>query len=138
MRTKHLKWSISVILLPFILAEYAETAHAQKSVPVQIPAFNPSISLTLPQGTTENPVSPVTPGTLPGTLAGPGTATSTNPITGQPCIGSGSTAVNGGLIGAPTTPTTNTETTTGQTTPLGQPPTNSVFGLNNGTTFGAC
>jgi hypothetical protein len=23
---------------------------------------------------------------LPGTLAGPGTATSTNPITGQPCI----------------------------------------------------
>ncbi|HEY2531128.1 MAG TPA: hypothetical protein VGJ20_24880 [Xanthobacteraceae bacterium] len=139
MRAKHLKWTISAMLLPLILAELAAIAHAQRgvTVPAQVPVLNPSSSLILPQAA-ENPVSPITPGTLPGTLAGPGTTVNTNPITGQPCIGAGSTAVTGGLIGNPTTPTTNTQTTTGQTTPLGTPPTNSVFGLNNGTTFGAC
>ncbi|HEY2532241.1 MAG TPA: hypothetical protein VGJ20_30660 [Xanthobacteraceae bacterium] len=135
MRAQHLKWSVLAILLPFILAEYAAIAHAQSSRLLPVP--NPSSSLVLPQGP-ENPVSPTTPGTLPGTLAGPGTGVNTNPITGQPCIGAGSSAINGGLIGSPTTPATGTDTTTGQTTPLGTPPGNSVFGLNNGTTFGAC
>ncbi|HEY2534494.1 MAG TPA: hypothetical protein VGJ20_42385 [Xanthobacteraceae bacterium] len=83
-------------------------------------------------------MSPITPGTLPGTLAGPGTTVNTNPITGQPCIGAGSSAINGGLVGSPTTPDTDFEDTTGNTTPLGTPPGNSVFGLNTGATFGAC
>ena len=54
----------------FFIAAYAAVAHAQ----------NPSTSLTIPQS--EVPVSPTTPGTLPGTQAGPGTAVGTNPITG--------------------------------------------------------
>jgi hypothetical protein len=90
---------------------------------------------TAPQSP-EVPVSPTTPGTLPGTTAGSGgTSVGANPITGQPCLGGGSTAINGGIIGAPTTagqppePGTNT---------IGLPPNNSVYGLNNGTTPGAC
>jgi hypothetical protein len=57
----------------FFVAAYTAVAHAQ----------NPSSSLTVPQQP-EIPVSPTTPGTLPGTEAGPGTAVGTNPITGQP------------------------------------------------------
>jgi hypothetical protein len=78
-------------------------------------------------------VSPATPGTLSGTTAGPDTSVGTNPITGQSCIGGGSLAVNGGIIGAPTAagqpaePGTNT---------AGLPPNNSVYGLNNGTNTG--
>jgi hypothetical protein len=91
----------------FVLAAYAAIAHAQ--------------GLTIPQPA-ETPVSPSTPGTLPGTEAGPGTSVGTNPITGQPCLGGGASAINGGMVGAPTNP--------GQTT-TGLPPDNSVFGLNN-------
>lgn len=89
---------------------------------------------TLPQSP-EVPVSPTTPGTLPGTTAGPGTSIGTNPITGQPCLGGGSSAVNGGIPGAPTTqgqpPLPGAQTS-------GLPPSNSVYGLNNQTSPGAC
>ncbi len=88
---------------------------------------NPSGSLTLPQ-TPEAPVSPVTPGTLPGTMAGGGLSVGTNPITGLPCAGAGSTALSGaGNIGEIGTP---------DTAPEGLPPGGSVFG--SGTSLGAC
>jgi hypothetical protein len=78
--------------------------------------------LTLPQ-MAETPVSPINPGTLPGSTAA-GNATGVNPITGLPCGGLGSTAVStvGGLI-------------PGQT-PIGTPPTTSVFGLQS--SLGPC
>jgi hypothetical protein len=97
----------------FVLAAHAAIAHAQ--------------GLTIPQQA-EMPVSPTTPGTLPGTIAGPGTSIGTNPITGQPCLGGGASAINGGVTGAPTAPDQPGQPS--QTT-LGLPPDNSVFGLNN-------
>jgi hypothetical protein len=108
----------------FFVAAYAAIAHAQ----------NPSSSLTIPQQP-EVPVSPTTPGTLPGTGAGPGTAVGTNPITGQPCAGGGASALNGGMIGAPTTPDQPGEP--GQDA-SGLPPNNSIYGLGTTTNFGAC
>jgi hypothetical protein len=108
----------------FFMAAYAVIAHAQ----------NPSSSLTVPQQS-EVPVSPTTPGTLPGTEAGPGTTVGTNPITGQPCIGGGASALNGGLTGAPTTSDQPGEPD--QAT-AGLPPNNSIYGLGTQANPGAC
>lgn len=52
----------------FFVAAYTAMAHAQ----------NPSTGLAIPQQP-EVPVSPTTPGTLPGTEASPATAVGTNP-----------------------------------------------------------
>jgi hypothetical protein len=78
--------------------------------------------LTLPQ-MAEPPVSPINPGTLPGSAIG-GNATGVNPITGLPCGGAGSTAESGigGLI-------------PGQT-PIGTPPTTSIYGFQS--SLGPC
>lgn len=54
----------------FFIAAYAAIAHAQ----------NPSSALTIPQQQ-EVPVSPTTPGMLPGTEAGTGTTVGNPPIT---------------------------------------------------------
>ena len=105
------------------IAAYAAIAHAQNS----------SSSLTIPQQS-EVPVSPTTPGTLPGTQAGAGTTIGTNPVTGQPCTG-GASALNGGLAGAPTTSDQPGEPS--QQT-AGLPPNNSIYGLGNATNPGAC
>jgi hypothetical protein len=90
--------------------------------------LNPAMPSTVPQSP-ETPVSPTTPGTAPGTQAGPGTAIGTNPITGQPCLGGGSSAINGGMpnapIGAAQAPVA------GQGPTMGLPPATSVYGLNN-------
>lgn len=107
---------------------YAQAAGAAVSFGAMRLAQN-----TLPQSP-ETPVSPATPGTLPGTMAGPNTTTGTNPITGAPCIGGGSSALNGGIPGTPniagqTNPSTN---------PSGLPPNNSVYGLNSAANPGAC
>ncbi len=108
----------------FFMAAFAAIAHAQ----------NPSTSLTIPQQS-EVPVSPTTPGTLPGTEAGAGTAIGTNPITGQPCIGGGTSALNGGMTGAPTTSDQPAEP--GQDT-ADLPPDNSIYGLGATANPGAC
>jgi len=108
----------------FFIAAYVAIAHAQ----------NPSTSFTIPQQS-EVPVSPTTPGTLPGTEAGPGTAIGTNPITGQPCLGGGASALNGGLTGVPTTSDQPGEP--GQDT-AGLPPDNSIYGLGTTANPGAC
>jgi hypothetical protein len=108
----------------FFIAAYAAVAHAQ----------NPSTSVTIPQQS-EIPVSPTTPGTLPGTQAGSGTAVGTNPITGQPCLGGGSSALTGGL---PTAPTTSDQPGEPGNSTAGLPPDNSVYGLGSTPNPGAC
>jgi len=108
----------------FFVATYVAVAHAQ----------NPSSSLTIPQQQ-EVPVSPTTPGTLPGTEAGPGTAIGTNPITGQPCVGGGSSALTGGL---PTAPTTADQPGEPGNSTAGLPPDNSIYGLGNSQNPGSC
>jgi hypothetical protein len=88
-------------------------------------------STLLPEAA-ENPISPATPGTLPGTTAGSGLGTGTNPITGQPCSGEGSTALLGGINGVDE----NGVATNPDTTPGGLPPEESVYGSSYN--LGAC
>jgi hypothetical protein len=85
----------------------------------------------------EPPVSPINPGTLPGTTSAiGGSATGTNPITGLPCNGSGSISVSGagGLPGTATPPPGVNETL-GQI-PVGTPPFTSIYGSQ--TNLGSC
>jgi hypothetical protein len=85
----------------------------------------------------EPPVSPINPGTLPGTTSAiGGSATGTNPITGLPCNGSGSISVSGagGLPGTATPPPGLNETL-GQI-PVGTPPFTSIYGSQ--TNLGSC
>jgi hypothetical protein len=94
-------------------------------------------SSLLPQ-TPEASVSPINPGTLPGSTAAiGGSATGTNPITGLPCNGAGSLSVSGagGLPGTATPPPQDSTETLGQI-PVGTPPFNSVFGSQ--TNLGPC
>lgn len=121
-RTALTAFFVAACVMLFIAA-YAAIAHAQ----------NPSSSLIVPQQS-EVPVSPTTPGTLPGTQAGAGTTVGTNPVTGQPCTGGGASALNGGLAGAPTTSDQPGEP--GQQT-AGLPPDNSIYGLGTITNPGA-
>lgn len=97
-------------------------------------AFSP---FTL-QEQTEPPVSPINPGTLPGSTAAiGGSATGTNPVTGLPCNGSGSLSVSGagGLPGT-ATPPPGLSTETLEQIPVGTPPFNSIYGSQNN--LGAC
>jgi hypothetical protein len=85
----------------------------------------------------EPPVSPINPGTLPGTTSAlGGSATGTNPITGLPCNGSGSISVSGagGLPGTATPPPGVNETL-GQI-PVGTPPFTSIYGSQSN--LGSC
>jgi hypothetical protein len=86
----------------------------------------------------EQPISPINPGTQPGSTAAiGGSATGTNPITGLPCNGSGSVAVSGagGLPGT-ATPPPGLSTETLDQIPVGTPPVNSIYGSQNN--LGAC
>jgi hypothetical protein len=85
----------------------------------------------------EPPVSPINPGTLPGTSAAiGGSATGTNPITGLPCNGLGSISVSGagGLPGTATAPPGTTETL--DHIPVGTPPFSSIYGSQSN--LGSC
>ena len=96
-------------------------------------AFTP---FSLPE-TGEPPVSPINPGSLPGSTAAiGGTATGTNPVTGLPCNGSGSISVSGagGLPGTTGAPPGEEETTS--QIPVGVPPTSSIYSSQS--TLGAC
>lgn len=100
-------------------------------------AQNPTMTFTVPQ-MAEPSVSPINPGTLPGSTAAiGGSATGTNPITGLPCNGAGSLAVSGagGLPGTATPPPQDSTETLGQI-PVGTPPTTSVFGSQSN--LGSC
>jgi hypothetical protein len=74
---------------------------------------------TVPQAP-ETPVSPANPSAFPGTTAPETGINGNNPLTGTPCLGSGSSAING-------------TTTPGATAP----PVNGIYGQNR-TTPGAC
>jgi hypothetical protein len=56
-------------------------------------AQNPFAAFSLPE-VPEPPVSPINPGTLPGTTSAAG-VTGTNPLTGRPCNGAGSLSISG-------------------------------------------
>jgi hypothetical protein len=104
--------------------------------PPLVLAQNPTNPFSLPQ-MPEPPVSPINPGTLPGTTSAiGGSATGTNPITGLPCNGSGSISVSGagGLPGTATPPPGLNETL-GQI-PVGTPPFTSIYGSQ--TNLGSC
>jgi hypothetical protein len=100
-------------------------------------AQNPSNPFTLSQ-IPEPPVSPINPGTLPGTTAAiGGSATGTNSITGLPCNGSGSLSISGagGLPGTTSAPPPGTNETLDQI-PVGAPPVTSIYGSQS--SLGAC
>jgi hypothetical protein len=117
-----------------VLAPRAGTEAA--SAPLVL-AQNPTMTFTLPQ-VAEPAVSPINPGTLPGSTAAiGGSATGTNPITGLPCNGAGSLSVSGagGLVGTATPPPQDSTETLDQI-PVGTPPTTSIFGSQNN--LGSC
>ncbi len=100
-------------------------------------AQNPSNPFTLSQ-IPEPPVSPINPGTLPGTTAAiGGSATGTNSITGLPCNGSGSLSISGagGLPGTTSAPPPGSNETLDQI-PVGAPPVTSIYGSQS--SLGAC
>lgn len=97
-------------------------------------AFTPFSLTEQPEAT----VSPINPGTLPGSTAAiGGSATGTNPITGLPCNGSGSISVSGagGLPGT-ATPPPGLSTETLDQIPVGTPPVTSIYGSQNN--LGSC
>ena len=99
------------------------------TLPLLTFAQNSSIPLTLPE-MAEPAVSPINPGTLPGSTAAIGGSSSgTNPLTGLPCNGSGSLSVSGagGLPGTATPPPGLANETLDQI-PVGAPPTTSIYG----------
>jgi hypothetical protein len=98
---------------------------------------NAYIPFTVPQ-MAEPAVSPINPGTLPGSTAAiGGSATGTNPITGLPCNGSGSISVSGagGLPGTATPPPGLSAETLDQI-PVGTPPVTSIYGSQSN--LGSC
>ncbi len=103
-------------------------SRTRRAKPPLILAQNLTSPFSLPE-MPEPPVSPINPGTLPGTTSAiGGSATGTNPITGLPCNGSGSISVSGagGLPGTATPPPGLNETL-GQI-PVGTPPFTSIYG----------
>jgi hypothetical protein len=106
------------------------------AMPGLIFAQNLTSPFSLPE-MPEPPVSPINPGTLPGTTSAiGGSATGTNPITGLPCNGSGSISVSGagGLPGTATPPPGVNETL-GEI-PVGTPPFTSIYGSQSN--LGSC
>jgi hypothetical protein len=134
-----LELTLSALVLALSVLAGAATAAGQGLLSPQSPAAtagrqplilvqNPTMPLTLPQ-MAEPPVSPINPGTLPGSTAAiGGSATGSNPLTGLPCNGAGSISVSGagGLPGTATPPPGTAETL--DRIPVGAPPTTSVYG----------
>jgi hypothetical protein len=142
-----LELTLLALVLALSVLAGAATAVAQEFLSAQSPLAatgrpplilvqNPTTPLTLPQ-MAEPPVSPINPGTLPGSTAAiGGSATGTNPITGLPCDGSGSISVSGagGLPGTATAPPGTAETL--DQIPVGAPPTTSIYGSQSN--LGSC
>jgi hypothetical protein len=120
---------------PSGLAMPRKSANAVAKPPL-ILAQNLTNPFSLPE-MPEPPVSPINPGTLPGTTSAiGGSATGTNPITGLPCNGLGSISVSGagGLPGTATAPPGTTETL--DQIPVGTPPFTSIYGSQSN--LGSC
>jgi hypothetical protein len=121
-----MRWAALALMAPLMFAN-PTGSEAQTGQPLPIPpaTLNPSTSLTLTQPSPEVPVSPITPGTLPGTLFNE--TTGTNPFTGLPCSAEGSLAIGGTAALAGTTSDPETDTPTDQLqAPMG------VFGSETG------
>jgi hypothetical protein len=115
----------------------ARSPTAAPARPALILVQNAFAPFSLPE-TGEPPVSPINPGSLPGsTAAVGGTATGTNPVTGLPCNGSGSISVSGvgGLPGSTGAPPGEEAETIDQI-PVGVPPTSSIYSSQSN--LGAC
>lgn len=115
----------------------AKPLPAMAARPALILVQNAFTPFSLPE-TGEPPVSPINPGSLPGSTAAiGGSATGTNPVTGLPCNGSGSISVSGagGLPGTATPPPSESTETLGQI-PVGVPPTSSIY--SSQANLGAC
>jgi hypothetical protein len=114
----------------------ASVRPAANTAPGFVLVQNPSSPFVLPE-MGEPPVSPLNPGTLPGSTAAIGrSGTGTNPITGLPCNGGGSLAISGagGLPGTTVPPVGTPETL--NNIPVGAPPVNSIYGTQQ--SLGAC
>jgi hypothetical protein len=125
-----MRWATLALMAPLWFADPTASA-AQTGVPSSGPpmTLNSNTPLTLTQPSPEVPVSPVTPGTVPGTLFNE--TTGTNPFTGLPCSVEGSLAIGGTATLPGTSSDPETETPTDQL----QAPM-SVFGSETGP--GAC
>jgi hypothetical protein len=80
------------VLAVLLLTATTVASDAQSEVPMSPGTFNSAQPYTVQQ-TPEQPVSPGNPNTAPGSALG---SAGTNPITGQPCLGQGSTATTSG------------------------------------------
>jgi len=116
------------LLAPLVFANpTGSEAQSFSSAPVPPITLNPSSSLTLPQPpvAAEVPVSPITPGTVPGTLFNE--TTGTNAFTGLPCSVEGSLSIGGTAALPGTSSTFETDAPTDQLQgPMG------VFGSETG------
>jgi hypothetical protein len=86
---------ITLALLLFAGLSTASDAQSEYTMPP--PTLNPSESYTLPPPQVQM-VSPADPNTSPGSTIG---SAGTNPITGQPCAGRGSSATTSGVAAPP-------------------------------------
>ena len=85
------------VLAALFLVAATVASNAQSEVPVSPGTLNSAQPYTVQQ-TPEQPVSPGNPNTAPGSTLG---SAGTNPITGQPCLGQGSTATTSGSTAIP-------------------------------------
>jgi hypothetical protein len=86
----------AVLAILFLVAATA-VSDAQSQAPMPAPNLNTVQPYTIPQSP-EQSVSPGNPNTAPGSTLG---SAGTNPITGQPCLGQGSTATTSGSTTIP-------------------------------------
>ena len=85
------------VLATLFLVAATVASNAQSEVPVSPGTLNSAQPFTVPQSQ-EQPVSPGNPNIAPGSTLG---SAGTNPITGQPCLGQGSTATTSGSTAFP-------------------------------------
>jgi hypothetical protein len=122
-----MRWAALALMAPLMFTN-PTGSEAQTGQPLPIPpiTLNPSTSLTLtPPLLSEVPVSPITPGTVPGTLFNE--TTGTNSFTGLPCSVEGSLSIGGTAALPGTTANPETDMPTDQLqAPMG------VFGSETG------
>lgn len=120
-----MRWAALALLAPLVFTN-STGSEAQLGQPPSIPpaTLNPTMPFTQPQQA-EIPVSPITPGTQPGTLFNE--TTGTNPFTGLPCSVEGSLAIGG----TSTLPGTTSDPETDMPTDQLQAPMG-VFGSETG------
>jgi len=85
------------VTLFLLLAGISTASDAQSQATMPPPTLNPSQSYTVPAARVA-PVSPANPNTSPGAALG---SSGTNPLTGQPCVGTGSSATTNGTTTPP-------------------------------------